>query len=437
MGKKDPRKNIQKQLTKAKQLFQAKQYKKAGKFFNSAAENLLKLREHDLAKKSFSKAADSYIEEEIYSQCLEALRNAGDSCLLDNKFLEGLSYFKEAINYIPNLRNSGERNFYFVLFSSLAYLCQFLKGRQEKGLILLKKIKKEVDDTYFKEHALIRLITNLTVAIRDFSLNNLNKIEDEFKKLQFREAEQDLVRKALVLARAHLSINTELKLDRKQYKTNDTITLTLDIDTKSLMEISKYPFYNYSIKELKILNISLPLSDNLIAQEKPNFPIIVNPGQEIKSEFVIKPSFQLDNPYIGPVSLICEIDDNFNFTLETRTKLEPDLISPPPALEISIKNLRPPLIGKSFPMEIQIENNSQGEAININIEATFPDELKLMRGTTTKQVYSLKPNENISWELSLKPIEAGDYITHINLNFKDPDQNLIELSKTFPLSIKL
>ena len=107
------------------------------------------------------------------------------------------------------------------------------------------------------------------------------------------------------------------------------------------------------------------------------------------------------------------------------------------ACELCQKNLRPPLIGQTFPIEILIENKSEGEALDLNIEIEFPDNLKVMRGTLKKQIYSLRSNENIKWEINLKPLEAGDYSIKIKALFKDPDQNQIGETKDFPLSIKL
>ncbi len=43
----------------------------------------------------------------------------------------------------------------------------------------------------------------------------------------------------------------------------------------------------------------------------------------------------------------------------------------------------------------------------------------------------------MKWEISLKPLEAGDYNIKIEIKFKDPDQNAIEDTKEFPISIKL
>jgi hypothetical protein len=84
-----------------------------------------------------------------------------------------------------------------------------------------------------------------------------------------------------------------------------------------------------------------------------------------------------------------------------------------------------------------IENKSKGEALDVKIDVEFPETLKIMRGTTKKQIYSLRTNEDLTWEINLKPLEAGDYIIKMNIRFMDPDQNLIEETKEFPFSIKL
>ena len=75
--------------------------------------------------------------------------------------------------------------------------------------------------------------------------------------------------------------------------------------------------------------------------------------------------------------------------------------------------------------------------MELNIEIEFAEQLKVMRGTTKKQIYSLSSNESITWEIALKPSEAGDYIIKMDIKFKDPNQNIIEETKTFPFAIKM
>jgi tetratricopeptide (TPR) repeat protein len=435
MGK-DPRENAEKQQKKAERFFELSQYRKAGKVFNDAGSLFLNLHDFDQATDCFYAAAQAFSKNEKISPMINALRYAGDASLYQNEFSEANQFFKNVIKYIPHLKTPSERDSQTVLFSALSYLCLFIKGKQDQGLEFLKQIKKKVDSNYFKENPLIRLVKNLTIAVRDKNQSYLDRVEEEFENYKFREAEGTLMKKVLVLAKTHISLITELRLDKAQYTTKETMNLTLDIDTTPLLEISKYPFYNYEIKKLEILNAGISLSDNLITSKKPDLPLPLKPGQKDKLKFEIKSHFQVDKSFIGPILLTCKLDEHFIFYLKTQT-IMPNLISPPATLDISLKNLRTPLIDQTFPMEIQLKNNGKGEAFQINIEVSFPEQLKMMRGTTKKQIFSLRSNEDIKWEINLKPVEAGDHEIKFQIKFSDADQNEIDEVKTFPLSIKL
>jgi len=432
MGK-DP----EKKLKKAEQLYKAMQYKRAAKLYNTVGNNFLQLGNYEIAKECYFNAAKSAIHEDKYLRGLEFLRNAGNASLLNNNFSEAYQFFKESLNYIPSLRNSSDINHLFVVFSSLSYLCLFVEGKQEEGLNIVKKIRSFVDDSYFKESALIKLVKDLTVATKDKKEKYIKKIEKDFENSKFYEGEINLAKSALVIAKTIVSLIVKLTLDKKIYTTNDVINLTMDINTMPLLDITENSFYNYNLKELKIMKIGIQLTDNFTFHKKPELPITITPGQMCQINLLIKPHFQMENPTIGPILLTSELNGNLKFFYEYSELLYPTLISPPPTLDISIKNLRPPLIGQSFPLEVLIENKSKGEALDLNIEIDFPENLKVMRGTLKKQIYSLRTNENMKWEISLKPIEAGDYSIKIKTTFKDPDQNQIGEIKEFPLSIKL
>ncbi len=434
---KDPLIEAEKKLSKAELFFNADQFKKAGKLFNSAADSFFKQKEYNLARECYNNAASSFIHLKRYSLAIGALRNAGDCSLFINEYSDANRFFKKVINYLPNYKKTADRDYLYILFSSLSYLCLFVEGKQDQGLDFIKQIKKNVDSGFFKESPTISLVKNLTIAVRDKNKDYLDKVIKSFKKYDFHIVEEKLLREVLVAAKSILSLEIKLSLDKEQYTTKDIINLKIDLNTQPLLEISQNSFYNYNIERIKVTNIGLNLSENIIAQKKPNLPVTINAGESYQFEILLKSHFQVDEPFIGPISLNCEMDDKFMFLLQEKEAIKPNIISPPPSLDISIKNLRPPLISQTFPLEILIENNSQGDALELNINIDFPKELKIMRGTTKKQVYYLSSNDNIKWEINLKPLEAGDYIIKMDISFKDPDQNLVEEQKTFPFSIKL
>lgn len=435
MGK-DQRLEAKKQLLKAEQLFKARQFKKAGKNYHLAGNLLLKLDEFEGARDCFINGSKMFMELERYDTSIELFRQSGEACLYAKKYLAANEIYKEALNYVPKLRNEGERSSNLVTFSVLSYLCSFLKGVPNEGLDYLKKMQKKVNNEFFKENPLIQLVSEITISLRDNQVKYVDKIKENIGRYKFREAEIKLLKKVLLLLNLKLMVDSRLELDKETYTTKESIHLTLNFDTISLPQILEDPYYQFEFRNFTINKITINLSDNLTASKKPSVPFAVDIGKESRLEFTIKPHFQVDNSTIGPLLFTCELNKNMIFTYETQS-LTPNLISPPPTLLASIKNLRPPLIDQTFPLEILIENKSEGEALDVNIDVEFPEKLKIMRGTTKKQIYSLRTNEDLKWEINLKPLEAGDYIIKISIKFMDPDQNKIEETKEFPFSITL
>jgi hypothetical protein len=433
------RETAEQTLEKAFQLYEANQFKKAGKYFNRAGERYFELEKEDYRTviKCYFNAAKAYNQEERIDDVLENLRMAGDTALYLYDFEEANKYFKNSLEYVSQLRKQKYQNHYYVLFATLSYLCFFMQDNREKGLIVLKKVKPTVEDEYFKESPLIHLVTDLTVGLRDQQIQYIEKIKEDFDTYELKPIERKFVKFASFLSEVRISLKPKLSIDKNEYTTRELIEFHFTLDLEILNTIANDEFYQYEPKKLLINNIQIDLSDNLAITEKPEIPNEFNSGEKVKFEYILKPHFQLDEPYIGPVTLNCELDDIFELTITSEEQLKPLILSPPPSLDVSVENLKPPLIGKTFPYEILIENNSAGEALDLTIKAEFPDELKVIRGTVKKQLYALKPNESLNWEISLKPQEAGDFIVKIHSKFEDPDGNVIENVEEFPFSIKL
>jgi tetratricopeptide (TPR) repeat protein len=435
MGK-DPYTVAQSQLVKAKQLFKARQFKKSGKIFHKVGNSFLKLSKFEEAKDCFLHGVICFTELSKFDSVIELFRLASEAALYKEDYTKANQIYKEAINYIPKLKNMGAKNSDYILFSVLSYLCTYVKGSPEDGLGYIKRMRSKIDNDFFKESSLVKLVTELTLTLRDNNRNYIDKIKKSIDSYKLRPSEVELLKTALFLTDIILSASFSFKLDKEVYTTKDVMNLKLEFDTKALPSITSDSFYNYSIETFAITKILMRVSDNLTTSTKPVLPFKIELGGIIPLEFILKPHFQLDEPKIGPLILTCEINDNLILNYET-SSITPKLISPPASLEASIKNLRPPLIDQTFPLEIIIENLSDGEALDVKIDVEFPEKLKIMRGTTNKQIYSLRKNENLTWEVNLKPIEAGDYIIKININFTDPDQNSIEETKEFPFAVKL
>jgi tetratricopeptide (TPR) repeat protein len=348
MGK-DYRLEAKKQLLKAEQLFKARQFKKAGKNYHLAGNLLLKLDEFEGARDCFINGAKMFMELERYDTSIELFRQSGEACLYAEKYLAANQIYKEALNYVPKLRNEGDRSSNLVTFSVLSYLCLFLKGVPNEGLDYLKKIQKKVNKEFFKENPLIKLVSEITISLRDKQIKYVDKIKENSGRYKFREAEIKLLKTVLLLINLKLSIDSTIKLDKETYTTNESINLALNIDTSSLPQILNDPYYLFEFQNFNLTKISINLSDNLTTSKKPRIPLAIDIGKKSLLEFIFKPHFQVDNPIIGPILFTCELNNNLIFMYETQS-LIPKLTSPPAALLASIKNLRPPLIDKTFPL---------------------------------------------------------------------------------------
>jgi len=436
MGK-DPLINIKNNVLKAEKLYKARGYKKASKLYHRAANGYLELNDYEMAKDCFLKGSECFTELKKYAEELELLKLAGDAYLMMEQYSNANQLYRDALNTIPKLRNSKDRDFNYIFFPVLSYLCSFLEIKQDSGLNFIKKYQGKVDHEYFKQNELIKLITDITIANRDKNVSLIEKIIRDIGNFEFTPIETKLLKKVLVLSQLVIGVKSELKLDKKLYTTNDIINLELDLNTTIVSELSNNTFFEYRFDQLKITKLNVKLSDNLAVSKKPDVPLEIPIDQSnISLDFILKPHFQLDEPFIGPITITLEINDIISCEYMTDI-VKPKLISPPPSLKISIKNLRPPLIGQSFPLEILLENESDGDALDVKVLSKFPEQLKVMRGTIEKQIYSLRPNEQMKWELNIKPEEVGDYTIEFDIKFKDSDQNPIELNQDFPFSITM
>jgi tetratricopeptide (TPR) repeat protein len=436
MGK-DPLINIKNNVLRAEKLYKARGYKKASKLYHKAANGYMELNDYELAKECFLKGSECYIELKKYAEGLELLKLAGDAYLMMEQYSNANQLYKNALNIIPKLRSSNDRDFNYILFPVLSYLCSFLEIKQESGLNFIKKYQVRVDNEFFKQNELIKMVTDVTLAIRDKNANLIEKIMESIGSFKFTKIETKLLKKVLVLSQLVIGIKSDLNLDKKLYTTNDVISLKLNLNTKIISELSNNAFFEYKFDQLKITKLNVKLSDNLALSKKPDIPLEIPIDQSsISLDFILKPHFQLDEPFIGPITITFEINETIACEYITDI-VKPKLISPPPSLKISIKNLKPPLIGQSFPLEILLENESNGDALDVKVLSKFPEQLKVMRGTVEKQIYSLRPNEKMNWELNIKPEEVGDYIIEFDITFKDSDQNPIELNQNFPFSITM
>lgn len=428
--------SAKKNYNKADKYFALQSYKKAAKLFVKAGLEFEEADEYLVAEKIYSLASDSYGFLKDYENRSEYERKAAGTCIILNEIKKAKMHFDLAARYALLGREDKNRDFNTIVMACFSYLCLFLLGRQDEGMNYLKSIKRKIDSFTFKENLLVLLIKNISIAIRDRKEKPLRDIENNFERYKFRPAEGKLIKFALILANSHILIEINFDFQKKEYTSDEKIEFSFEVDTNKLKSISENTFLDFKIEKILFSKMGIAQSDNLSVTKRPKFPLELKPGDKTDFEIAIAPNFPNLKSFIGPILITCQINDLLTFFLKTNIHTI-KITSPPPQLGVYFKQLKPPIINQTFPMEITISNKSTGEAVEVNIYVEFPEGLKVMRGTTTKQIYSIRPQEEVKWEVQIKPLEPGDYNIKTNVKYVDGDGNLTDKTKDFPLEIKL
>ncbi|OLS13827.1 MAG: hypothetical protein RBG13Loki_2588 [Promethearchaeota archaeon CR_4] len=429
---KDVRKEAEKLLAEAERLLEHEKFKKAGKEFRQAGDMFFELADYNVAEQCYFYAAKAFLGADKLSDAAEVQRSAANACILLNDYKKAEKYYQVAAKYF--LR--AEMFFEGILNGSFAYLCIFVQGKQDRGLEYIKQVKQNVPFDDFKENQLVQLVRSLTLSIVDHNREELLKIEQTVPQIKMRNPELSIIQRAIILARVYLALGFELQFTKTKYITDEIIEFKCLVDTTQLASINVPPILKLSVKEITVKEVEVVLSENFAVKRKPVTPFpIIGPERKIL-EFQLRANYPLEKSFVGPVILTYVIGDVV-FSAKSPTK-SLVVTSPPARIGIFMKPEGSPLINKTFPMDITLTNESDGEATNIELEITFPPNLQLMRGLPKKTIYSIAAHERVSFQVMLQPTEAGETPVKVTMSFKDADGNVNgPQTAELPFEIKL
>ncbi len=428
---KDTRKEAEKILDEAERLLTHEKFSKAGKEFRQAGDLFSELADYKVAEQCFFYAAKSFLSADKLEDAAEVQRSAANACILLNDYKKAEKYYEVAAKYSLRV----DKVFEGILNASFAYLCIFIQGQQNRGMDYIKTVKQKVPFDDFKDNKLVQLVRALTLSIERRDKEELLTIEPMLPKFKFRPSELNIIQRAIVLARVHLALGFELQFTKTKYITDETIEFKCIVDAMQLASIIVPLGLDLSVKELVVKDVGVTLSDNLSVKRKPATPFSI--GAEKKTlEFQLRANYPSDKAFAGPVVLTCGFGDVVFFP---QSPIQPLVVTSPPArLGIFLKPVGTPIIGKTFPMDITLTNESDGEATNIELDIAFPPNLQLMRGLPKKTFYSIAAHEKVSFQVMLQPTEAGETPVGVTLTFKDADGNVFGPNTAqLPFEIKL
>ena len=419
------RKKAEVALEKAEILMDNERHKKSAEQFKKAAEIYSELKEWKIAEKCFFYSAKNYHTlggDRDFHRASLLEYEAAKCCVFINNFVKARDYFDIASKSIlkSDAKNPDEMATADICF---AFLCYFVQGKYEEGIIYIKRFKDQIDPDMYSSHPLMLLVRDLTKAIINEKEKYIDSIIDNFNIEKYGVAETLLLKEALIVGLASLMVKFELGMEKTEYERDDVIDIKSILDCTRLGEFKDYTSLPRVFKSLIIEKMEIEIGDNLSTKEKITMPEEVHVKEFGKK--IIPFKFRTNFPgesFIGPITLTLVIDGKYRFKLQSE-KQELLITSPNAVLGIDLLPLKTPVINQSFPLQVTVSNNSEGPAMEINVDFEFPEDLRLMRGTLQKNIYSLDPNEDMKWQIIVKAFDGGEIPIKTTVSFKDGDGN--------------
>jgi len=422
-------------VAKAEKLMDNQRPKSAAEEFQKAAEIYFDLEEWKIAEQCFFYASKNWYQIEKYQNASNLERIAANCCVLLSDFKKARDYYDVAYKAILK-SDAKNRDEIAILYAAFAFLCHFVQGQQDEALAYMKKFRSEVDTELFNSHLLIQLVKNLTNAIVNGKDEYLQAILADYPKYKFRTAEASLIKIAIVLAYISVHMKYSLNMIYEAFVNENIISIETKVQCAELKALISNPTLSYTFKSLQITDIGISIGDNASVKEKPTLPQSVN--LESFTDLTLPIKFRTNFPgrgFIGPCLITVEVDRQFHVFLKSEVK-NFNIVSPQAVLNIELIPQKPPVYNQTFELQAKLTNKSDGEAVGIEIEFEFPEQIKMMRGTLKKTIYALRPNESLKWELQVKGLEVGEFPIKAKILFKDPNGNVKGPDETIlPLEI--
>jgi tetratricopeptide (TPR) repeat protein len=416
------RKKAEIAVAKAEKLFENENFKKASDEFQKAGESFFELGEWKIAEQCFLYGSKAFLKNEKYANASALQRLAANCCLLVFDIAKARDYYDVSAKAIlkSDVKNRDDMAAICVAF---AFLCHFILGQQDESLNYIKRFKNEIDTDVFANNLLIKLSKNLTNAIINEKESYLEEILAEYPKYKFRAAEAELINAGILVGMCSVYLKYGLNLQSEEFLRDEMVELPTKLDYSKVKNIETNPVLAHKFDSIAIIDFGFSIGDNLSIKDKPELPLMVdlkNPGIKI-IPIKCRTNFPGEG-FIGPFMITLEIDGKFRTFLKSEAK-KIKVVSPKAVLGLNFKPIKTPVINQTFPLEVEMFNQSEGDAVEIEVQFEFPEDLQMMRGTFVKNVYSLGSNERIKWEIQVKALDVGEIPIKTIVKFKDGNGN--------------
>ena len=400
MSNKDKEKEMKKALSayeKAQKMIAQEKFDKALKEFKKALEKFTKIGALNQAEKVVLRLVESSLIEKRYNIASNALIEAANIALLQNKTSSAFQHYKSAINFMvedPKINKpkvSAE-------ISCLAAFIQVLKGKFQEGIDFFKKQMQVNKYKGISEIPLISYSESFFNTLISKQADFHEETKQKLNKLQLREGEKKLISNCMELIDIYL--NSKLK-----YTVNKE-SLPAGMDLQLIIN--------------PISQKSVQIIDSSINFDTQHFELNEDPEiLENEARFIFKTRLH-GKGLIGPLQFQVKTDDNYEFPLIFKKEIE----VLPGKGNISINYQEPFEImqAEKTDLEFELINEGKGEVTDIQLKIDIPEEILLVGGSKEKKVHAIPTNGSFTIKYLIQSLLQGEYQGKYHLSYNDGDE---------------
>lgn len=314
-------------------------------------------------------------------------------------------------------------------------IINYLKGEYGRARDFIKNIIKMFNIDAVKESQSFRFLKEFFGSLTKRELK-LEALPDSLNQMEGYDAEEiKLIEHAIHLRKLVDNATVDFRLDKPSneegYLEAVDIKANLDISFDSNEVLSDF------IKKCTVEHVMVGKSNDLTIINAFSVPSSFPLGGSVHLEHVFKSYYPGMNE-IGPLIIKMKLG-NYSAVINV-PPIEFMIHAQAASIDIQFEALNEPMVGKSFPLRIDVTNESRGDANELVIDLELPEDesIDIVRGTLNKRFFSLAAGEETSWEIMLRPNEEGTHVIDASISFKDGEGKKVgPVKKTIPLEIKL
>ncbi len=208
------------------------------------------------------------------------------------------------------------------------------------------------------------------------------------------------------------------------------LKLVLDKEQVKLKEpVSGRVTISFSVPT-HMIDAQFSIPSNIALLEALSIP--PEPKKKFKIPFTLEP--RLPGTFeVGPLVMIFQTESQ-RFQLKSNP-VQIEITAAKPRIHLIAEPVSPPHSQEEFELILRIENNSLGDAADVQITITLPPSLLLKTGTLEKRIITLPSQQHVQFPLYLIATKAGTHDGQIMCKYQGPRGQSQKVETTFSVEV--